>query len=323
MEERMIDDEYGRGVRMKKTKDGFVDVTDELTEGLTEGLETEQEPVAVDTEDEGEEIAFEFPTFDEDEDDEELVGLTPEEAAALKKRREEEAAQRKADYERICQEGDELLKTGSFKAAELKFEKALALDDEATDASVGYWRAKTVDFTQSDILVEEYAEAGIESLEYDLGYQAVENIKRDFKTVFQTRVKELTEEEKPLAEKVEQKQESRRKILSERVKRSAIAFVCVTLPTAALLALAIVIGLKNFSTRENEYVLPTILLIAGFFLSFIAFIVCTNKFLNNLRMRRANEKLSSTEDGARLEKIREYKEIYEYLAGGNAEAENA
>ena len=32
MEERMIDDEYGRGVRLKKTKDGYVDVTDELAE---------------------------------------------------------------------------------------------------------------------------------------------------------------------------------------------------------------------------------------------------------------------------------------------------
>ena len=31
MEERIIDDEYGRGVRLKKTKDGYVDVTDELT----------------------------------------------------------------------------------------------------------------------------------------------------------------------------------------------------------------------------------------------------------------------------------------------------
>ena len=30
MEERMIDEEYGRGVRLRKTKDGFVDVTDEL-----------------------------------------------------------------------------------------------------------------------------------------------------------------------------------------------------------------------------------------------------------------------------------------------------
>ena len=32
MEERIIDDEYGRGVRLKKTKDGYVDVTDELAE---------------------------------------------------------------------------------------------------------------------------------------------------------------------------------------------------------------------------------------------------------------------------------------------------
>ena len=32
MEERIIDDEYGRGIRLKKTKDGYVDVTDELAE---------------------------------------------------------------------------------------------------------------------------------------------------------------------------------------------------------------------------------------------------------------------------------------------------
>lgn len=32
MEERIIDDEYARGIRLKKTKDGYVDVTDELAE---------------------------------------------------------------------------------------------------------------------------------------------------------------------------------------------------------------------------------------------------------------------------------------------------
>ena len=40
MEERIIDDEYGRGVRLKKTKDGFVDVTDELADG--ENAEVEE-----------------------------------------------------------------------------------------------------------------------------------------------------------------------------------------------------------------------------------------------------------------------------------------
>ena len=32
MEERIIADEYGRGIRLKKTKDGYVDVTDEFAE---------------------------------------------------------------------------------------------------------------------------------------------------------------------------------------------------------------------------------------------------------------------------------------------------
>lgn len=69
MEERIIDDEYGRGIRLKKTKDGYVDVTDELAEKGEKAEETGAEY-------EGEEVAFEFPMLDSDEDDEELVGLT-------------------------------------------------------------------------------------------------------------------------------------------------------------------------------------------------------------------------------------------------------
>lgn len=323
MEERIIDDEYARGIRLKKTKNGYVDVTDELAENAdseTSGAETQAEngENAENAEFEelvdGEEAVFEFPVFETDEDDEDLVGLTPEQAAEVRQRKAEEAAKRKADYERACAEGEKLLKTGSYRAAELAFEKALSLDDEATDASVGYWRAKTSDFTEPDVLIGEYAEAGIESLEYDLGYRATQTIKRDYAEVFRTRVRELTEEEEPLAAKVEEKQANRRVVLTERIKRCTIAFLASAIPTAALLALTIVFGLKNFTTRENTYVLPTVLLGAGFAASFIAFMVCTNKWLNALRMRRANEKLSSTEEGARLLRIREYKELYQILA---------
>ena len=73
MEERIIDDEYGRGIRLKKTKEGYVDVTDELAEG---GEEYED----------AEEVAFEFPVLDTDEDDEDLVGLSPEEAARVREK---------------------------------------------------------------------------------------------------------------------------------------------------------------------------------------------------------------------------------------------
>lgn len=303
MEERIIDDEYGRGVRLKKTKDGYVDVTDAE-------VETEN------TEAEGEEAVFEFPAFDTDEYDEDLVGLTPEEAAARLKQKEEEAAQRKADYERYCKEGDELLETGSFRAAELKFEKALALDEEASEASLGYWRAKTSNFTDPDVLISEYAKAGVESLEHDLGEKATENLKKEYKGVFEKRVKELSEEEAPLSQSVEEKQAARRVVLKDRVKRSTIAFFAALIPTAAMLVLTIVFGLSNFTTRENTFVLPTVLCGAGFLIFFIAFIVFANKWINALRMRAANERLSSTSDGARLVEIREYKALYLALLKG-------
>ena len=42
MEERIIDDEYGRGIRFRKTKDGYVDATDELAEEEKEFAEEKE-----------------------------------------------------------------------------------------------------------------------------------------------------------------------------------------------------------------------------------------------------------------------------------------
>lgn len=196
MEERIIDDEYARGIRLKKTKDGYVDVTDELSEEAKETPpETEEDSVLEgeltesleDPEAEPEEeVSFEFPELEED--DEDLVNLTPEEAIALRKKKEAEEAARRAEYKRLCEEGEELLLSGSFKAAELKFEKALPLDEEAADAAVGYWRARTSDFSEPDILAEEYAETGYESLENDLGDGAVEKLKANYRGIFEKRI---------------------------------------------------------------------------------------------------------------------------------------
>ena len=114
MEERIIDDEYGRGIRLKKTEDGYVDVTDELAEN---GELDEEDGEVYD------EVAFEFPELEED--NEELATLSFEEAMAYRKRKEEEEAARIEEYTRLCEEGNALLETGSYHAAELKFEKAL------------------------------------------------------------------------------------------------------------------------------------------------------------------------------------------------------
>lgn len=304
MEERMIDDEYGRGIRLKKTKDGYVDVTDELAEKQDGELTAENEG------DGGEEITFEFPILDVDEDDEDLVGLTPSEARALRQKKAEAAAQRRADYERACAEGNELLAARSYRAAELKFEKALNLDEVATEASVGYWRAKTADFSNPDDLASEYVEAGIQSLEYDLGYEAAEIIKKEYRSVFEKRVEELSAEEAPLAEEVEGKQERRRTVLKVRVKKAGIIFAAVSCAFVLLAALAVIFGLKNFTTKDNSYVLLTIVFAALSLVGLVVFLVFTKKFINALRIYRKNEDLTETEEGARLVEIREYKDLY-------------
>ena len=309
MEERIIDDEYGRGVKLRKTKDGYVDVTDELAE------ETEEMEEVVD------EIAFEFPVTDLDEDDEDLVGLSPEEAAALRQKKAEEAAKRLAEYQRVCAEGEELLDTGSYKSAELKFEKALLLDDIATQASVGYWRAKTEDFANPDVLMDEYVEAGVENLEYDLGYQAVEIIAEKYQNVFRTRLDELTAEEEPLQVEIEEKQIRRRAILRDRLKVSGLLFGVIAFITLGLAALALVFGSQILSTKENVHLIPTIICGAAAFVFLIISVFTTNRFLNDLRMRAANERLSSTEDGERLIEIRAYKELYEYFVQSVAQKE--
>ena len=306
MEERIIDDEYGRGVRLRKTKDGFVDVTDELTDGETEEA--------------GEEIAFEFPTLETyDQDDEDLVDLSPEEAERVRKEKAEAAARRQAEYERICKQGEQLLASGSYHAAELEYEKALQLDDEATEASVGYWRAKTADFTDPDVLAAEYVDAGIESLEYDLGYKATDIIKQTYRPAFEKRIQELTEEETPLQAAFEEKQEARREILSARKLRWGVAFILCTIPALAAIIATVVVGLKNFGAPDTRYLIPTIILGVVAVALFVAFMIVTNKFINAGRMYRKNERYSSTAEGLRLLEIRDYKELYEALLTASAE----
>lgn len=312
MEERIIDDEYGRGIRLKKTKDGYVDVTDELAEG-NENAEGEEVMDA-------EEITFQFPETDEGDYDERYAELTPEEAAELRKQQEAEIARQKAEYDRACREGEALLASGSFKSAELKFEKALKLDGDAVEAAVGYWRAKTSNFTQPDVLADEYVKADnpIEDLEYDLGFKAVDKIKQDYRSVFEKRLEELKTEEAPLAEKVESKQANRRVYLKERLKKATALFIAAMVPFLTSLILTVVFGLKNFTTPDSRYVIPTIVLGCIAFVCFIVFLIFTNKFLNAARMRRANEKLSSTDDGDELLEIRRYKAWYEQLLIGRA-----
>jgi hypothetical protein len=301
MEERIIDDEYGRGIRLRKTEDGYVDITDELAENSDEIEEMNYD-----------EISFEFP--DLEEDDEDLVSLSPEEAIELRKRKAEEAENKRRQYAQACEDGDRLLDSGSFHAAELKFESALKLDPYGKEATVGYWRAKTGDFTNPDALMSEYADIGIENLEGDLGYEAVDELKRRYAEVFEKRLNELRAEEKPIEAEVLEKRENRRSIIGAKLTKAAWKFSISTVISLILLVVAIVLGTKIFSTREGEFILPTVLTGVAFVVALVVNLVFTNKLLNVVRMYRLNERDDSTDLGRKLVNVRNYIELYEEFA---------
>ena len=301
MEERIIDDEYGRGVRLRKTKDGYVDVTDEQVD------ENDEEIVSA------EEISFEFPTFEAGEGEEDLIGLSPEEVEKRRQEKAEKEEKRRLAYVAGVEKAQALLDAGDLETAAAEFKKAMRFSDEPTEASVGYWTAKTEGFANPDVLAEEFLDSGVESMEFDVGYHALEEIRAKYGDVLQNRLTELENEEAPLKEEVEGKQSSRRAYIKERLKKSGLIFGISVVPFIVSIVLLAVFGLKNFSTPDNKYIPATIAFGVATFVFLITFVLCANKWYNDFRLYRKNEKLESTESGARLAEIALYKEIYAYI----------
>ena len=320
MEERIIDDVMGRGIRLKKTKDGYTDVTDALA------LETEEEEVVEEIsvilpEEQNEETVLESSVPPMEADDEDLVDLSPEEADRVRAQKEAERILRQETYKKMCEEGEKLLQTQSYKAAELAYEKALQYDELATEASVGYWRAKTANFTDPDVLVEEYLEDGMEELSYDLGVLAVDVIKKEFHANFEKRYEELTNQETPYLEEVTKKQTARRQVLTKRRIKTGILCGVSILPFLVGVFATIYLLMMNFKTVEDTYLIPTIVAGGVSLLAFFGMLIGINQFFNACRMYRMNEDLSSTEEGKAVLEIRAYKKIYEELLILPTEAE--
>jgi uncharacterized small protein (DUF1192 family) len=239
--------------------------------------------------------------------------MTPEEAQEFIRQREEEEKRRLEAYENTCAEGEEQLTSGNMREAEVTFERALQLDDVATRATVGYWRAKTADFAQPDVLLEDYLDDGMKSLEHDLGTEALQILSKQYAPVFEKRVAELEEEIAPLRATVEEKRDHRRTILKERLKKSCAVALIFAVPVIALLVLSIVFGVKNFTTRGNEYVVWTIVFIALFIVTLVIEAFLGNKAINDVHMYRLNEKMSSTEEGKKLQTMLAYQTLYQQL----------
>ncbi len=292
MEERILDEEEGRGIRIKRTADGETDAL--------EGTEGEEE-----------EVAFEFP----EEYDETLAGMSQsqveEELARREKAREEAAAACK----KLLDEGNALLASEQFEEAEEKFSGATAYDADSETAIFGLFAAATKNFTDTKRL---YTEERAEDLErFDAGRALL--LEKMGKTLKNERAayKKEAEELRPT---VEEAQEKRREAFAAN-RKHYIIFTSVALFLTVLFAIATAIAADNI-LRTSSSMLPVVFTaIAGVltFLAVTALAVFGLKLLGANRLCRENEKPTSSKDGARLVELEQRLEVLALVLGKEEE----
>ena len=124
---------------------------------------------------------------------------------------------------------------------------------------------------------------------------------------------ELNKEIAPIEESFKEKQATRREIIRQRMTKAGWRFSIALVPTLILLVLSIVFGTQMFSTKTGEFIILTAVFAGLFVAGLIVTLVFTNKLLNVVRINRANENESSTEEGRKLLGLRYYIELYTRL----------
>ena len=287
MEERILDKDESKGIKLKRLKNG-------ATDAVEEGLPGEGEDI-----DEGEEVLLELPESDGEEYDENLVGLTPAQLKEELERRERVKKEAQEACVALIAEGEALLKDGAYeKAAEL-FSQAVYYDPENEQAVQLMWIARTHDFENLEAVYEaDYAEgiAGSELQRTFILSRAGEALKK-------ARA-EYIRAEKELAPVVESKQAERREAFGQNRRYYKKR---LTLFAGLCLAFLIALFVSADNILRTQSVLPIVftgIFGALAFAALVVAIVCLRKLYVATQLCDANERLSATEDGARLEDLR-------------------
>ena len=283
MEERLMDDP--RKIKVKRNAAGGI-------EDATDGLAPGEDEVEIDLP-EGELI------LPDGEIDEDLVGLAPSQLEKELERRKKEAEEAAAERDKLLAEGEELLKKQKYEDAEPLFSQALVYDPDCMRAKEAIWICRTRDLTDTEPLYDrKYAE---EFSEEAPEIKAL--LRAKVGETLETERKEFEEEAAPLREKVRGAQRERRgAFLANRNYYRLRLLVFGAIFCAFVIAMSIC-GAAIVHVRENTPVYLTIAFGALALLDLIPIIFLSRKFVVAQRLVKENETLSSTEDGARLEKL--------------------
>lgn len=283
MEERIIDKDELRKVRVTRT-DGALDVVDDtLPEAAPEEGEAEL----------GAEYAVEFEGESYDED---LVGLTPSQYREEIERRARAAQEAHEACEALCAEGDGLLAAGNWQAAEEKFEEAMSREPQSERAEAGLWSARTQAYASDEVF---YTERGAREFA-----AAGDGVRAKAMEAFGEQLRaaqgELRAEADELRKTVEAGQAERRAPFRANFCYYRLR-LCIALAVFALFLVGI--GVSASYILRVQSATPVILtgtFGALAFAAFVAVVLFSRKTLVAARLVRENEKLSSTEEGARL-----------------------
>ncbi len=291
MEERIIDRENERKIRVKRTADGNIErVEDELVPEQDES----EEPIAE------EEITVDFPEEETEEYDENLVGLTPSQLQKELERREKIRQEAYAERDKLLASAEMWIEKGEYAQAEQLCGDALVYDGESVAAAQKLWLARTKNFQDDEPLyLEKYAQQLSESKEEVRAYV----LARVSERLRRAREEDVAEEA-PLAEKFGSEQEKRRAAFGENRKYYLFRLVAVA-AVFVLMGIGAAVS-ANFIVRTTTSV--PLFFTVGFGALALVFLGVTFFFLRKWlvadRLCRENERLASTEDGARLETLR-------------------
>lgn len=301
MEERLIDNE--REIRIKRKREG-VDAEDALTDDET----PEETPE--------EELVLEIP--EGEEYDEDLVGLTPSQLKEELERREKARKEAEEQCRTLTAEGEEKLAAGEYADAEALFLQATLYDPESVPAGKGLWQSRTENFQKDEVFYSDdnatdFAKAPKEVREFVLEKVSAR---------LSAEREQARSEAQPLRESVSQKQEERRAPFLANRKYYFIRFCVCVLASVLMIVGAAVSASFLYSTKNS--VVP-IALAASFGVLALVALVCVAVFARKLlvahRLCRANEKLSATEEGARLQEIEERLRLLDLVLDGEEKEE--
>ena len=279
MEERMIDDEEARGIKLKRTQSGETDAVEEGT-------------------DEQEEYVFDVP---EEEYDESLVGLTPSQLEQVLEERKKAEEEARLEFESHIVAGEAALEKGLYEEAEEFFAKAdryVFVDERVPN---GLWVSRTRAFTVKEPFYDLKKAEAFAACPADLKERAREA----FGAEFEKEREEARAEERMLAPRVEAKRAEREEAFAGNRKYYLVRF-CAALAVLALMMIGTALS-ASFIVRTKS-IAPVVL--TGVFgalalAAVIALLVFFRQLYLALRLCAQNTVEEATEDGARLKALRE------------------